>query len=796
MKIFFLPLVYVSFTTLTTMAQDIQEKISTGLLQNQWEAKWITYPFAEGTSYGVYHARKKFVINSIPESFIIHITADNRYRLFVNEQPVCFGPARGDIWHWRFETVDIRPYLKEGENLLAVLFYNFGDYRPLAQHSYKTAFIIQGNSEKEFIINTGLNNQWKTFKNPAYQPIKIDWRMVNGFFAAGPADSINTRLYPWDWEKPGYDDSNWLPAGNIGYNGSGIPHGYHRFSGNSAWKLIPSNIPFMIERQERMLEIERSDIDKSIKIIDGTGGITIPPQTNTSILIDQTYLTKGYPHFLFSGGKNASVRIKYAEALINENGQKGNRNVVENKNLFGYYDIIIADGGKERKFSPLWLRTFRYINLEINTDMEPLVIHDFYNIYTGYPFEKNAWIKTDDQSLENIFNIGWRTLEMCADEIYWDCPYYEQLQYAGDTRTQTFISQYVSGDDRLFKNAIELFDHSRLSDGITFSRYPSYIPQVTPAYSLIWINMIYDYLMLGKDPDFTGKFLNGIEAVVQFYQNYIDSTGMVKHVPYTNHIESKSAFPWTENLEYLAQHNLLLTYTLQNAAKVFEFNAQPEKAKEYITLAEQINKATKQLCFDSKKGLFADTPEKKIYTQHVNVLAILSGALGTNGQKELMIKILNDDSLLPSYLFFKFYVFQALKKSGLGDLYLDQIDHWKNLLNYGFTTWPEFQVESRSDCHAWSAHPTYDLLATVCGIESDAPGFEKVHIEPHLGYLEFIEAEMPHPSGKIYINFQKTDEKGIKGRIILPDKVTGIFKWKNRSIVLIGGEQSFELPGH
>ncbi|WP_372490084.1 hypothetical protein [Chitinophaga sedimenti] len=30
--------------------------------------------------------------------------------------------------------------------------------------------------------------------------------------------------------------------------------------------------------------------------------------------------------------------------------------------------------------------------------------------------------------------MGWRTSRLCAYETYMDCPYYEQLQYIGDTR--------------------------------------------------------------------------------------------------------------------------------------------------------------------------------------------------------------------------------------------------------------------------------------------------------------------------------------------------------------------------
>ena len=73
-----------------------------------------------------------------------------------------------------------------------------------------------------------------------------------------------------------------------------------------------------------------------------------------------------------------------------------------------------------------------------------------------------------------------------------DCPFFEQMQYVGDTRVQGLISLYMSGDDRLLRNAIKQFDDSRISDGLTYSRYPSNVPQFIPPFSLLWINIVHD----------------------------------------------------------------------------------------------------------------------------------------------------------------------------------------------------------------------------------------------------------------------------------------------------------------
>ena len=188
--------------------------------------------------------------------------------------------------------------------------------------------------------------------------------------------------------------------------------------------------------------------------------------------MDQSFNTIGYPEILVSGGKGSSVKLTYAEALFDKNHQKGNRNEIEGKEIEGNYDLFQPDGGAKRLFRPLWFKTYRYLQLDIVTKEEPLVIEDLYGMYTGYPFKEKATFTSNDQSLQDIWKVGWRTARLCAWETYFDCPYYEQLQYVADTRIQALISLYVTGDDRLMRKAILNFGNSRIPEGLTMSRYP------------------------------------------------------------------------------------------------------------------------------------------------------------------------------------------------------------------------------------------------------------------------------------------------------------------------------------
>ena len=105
---------------------------------------------------------------------------------------------------------------------------------------------------------------------------------------------------------------------------------------------------------------------------------------------------------------------------------------------------------------------------------------------------------------------------------------------------------------------------------------------------------------------------------------------------------------------------------------------------------------------------------------------------------------------------------QNWEKRSLDDGYLDWLDIWRKNIELGLTTWGEetFEVErTRSDCHAWGGSPNIEFFRIVLGIESDAPYFEKVKIEPHLGSMKEISGEIPHPKGNISIRYQMQGDK-------------------------------------
>ena len=770
-------------------------------LKHTWKAKWITHPTESTLDYGVFLFRRTITLKEKPEQYLIYVSADNRYRLFVNGHRVSYGPARGYLLHWRYETVDIAEYLNEGENIIAAEVVNFGEYRHGEQHTNQTAFILQSDSTNKVIINTG-DPYWRVTKNKAYSFIPITSETVGGYYAAGPCDEIDGSKHPWGWKNLSFDDSKWsIPKAARTEAAVG-----RDFLFGSAWFLVPRKIPPMEEKVVRLPAIIRKEgIQADDGFLSGSKELLIPPDTKASLLLDQTWLTIGYPELITSGGNGSKIKLTYSEALFetvdednlstsdhfNATLRKGNRNEFDGKHIMGYHDMIYPDGGNKRLYTTLWYRTYRFIKMDIETADEPLVLNDFYGIFWAYPFEENGSFESDNPLLSDIWDVAWRTQRLNSTETFADCPYYEQLQYIGDTRIQALITYCVSGDDRLARNAIEQFDHSRIPEGLTLSRYPSYIYQVIPTYSLMWIAMIHDYYMFRDDMDFVAQFQPGMISVLEWFEKRIDKNGLLGNLEWWNFTdwapEYPNGVPPGAEFGHSASISLQYVYALKYAAEIFASLDNDRLAGKYKRMAGEMIEAVNQHCFDESGGMFAETPEKKIFSQHTNIFAVLTDAIPAEQQLDLMNKIIEEEDLIQCTVHFRFYLFRALQKTGMADAYLDHIEPWKIMLDLGLTTFAEREFDMRSDCHAWSASPCFDFIHTVAGIQPAEPGYKSVLIEPKFGKLEFIKATLPHPKGDIIVDLARKGTTGITGHIELPDDLTGTFIWGENQLNLKGG---------
>ena len=803
-------------------AQDVR------IFDNAPAARWIAPAGIPGDSFTVFHARKTFALSAVPRStpFIVHVSADNRYRLYVNGTQVASGPQRSDVNHWRYETLDLAPHLRSGRNVIAAVVWNWGAARPVAQHSHRTGFLMQGNSPAEAAhVNTGIG--WRLYLDSAYAPIVITTASMGNYYAAAPGDSIDGSRYPWGWEQPNYEDRAWrevVVASNApppaaaplaafaGAAGGAIvgrakrramqPGEYGEMSG---WQLEPRSIPAMEERVQRLARVRRASGGGATTdgaFLRGSGDLVIPPHTQASLLLDQSHTTNAYPVIQTSGGNGSSIRLTYAEALVDSLGRKGHRDSIADRALRGVRDVILPGGGVRRRFQTLYWRSFRYVQLDVTTVGDPLRIHDLHGIFTAYPFAERARFESDAPWLADVWRMAWNGARIGAFETYMDTPYWEQLQYVGDTRIQGLISLYVAGDDRLLRQAIEHFDLSRLPEGLTGSRYPSALPQIIPPFALIHVAMVHDFFMHrgggGRDDAFVRARLAGIRGILDWYARHIDSTGLLGPMPHWNYVDWTD--PWPRGVPPGADHGhsatiaLLYAYALRRAAELEDAVGGRGTAAEYSARADAMIEAVRARVWDRSRGLFRDALDTSAYSQQTNVLAILTDAAGgASEQRALMQRVLSDTSLTRASYYFGFYVLEALRKAGLAEQYVEQLAPWKGMLALGLTSTPENPEPTRSDTHAWAAHPMYGLLATVLGVRPSSPGFRSVSIAPALGPLRRAAGRIPHPAGDIEVRLQREEAAGLTAQIVLPPGLTGLFEWRGERRALREGAQTLRF---
>jgi hypothetical protein len=396
-----------------------------------------------------------------------------------------------------------------------------------------------------------------------------------------------------------------------------------------------------------------------------------------------------------------------------------------------------------------------------------------------------------------MWEMNWRGARLCAWETYFDTPYYEQLQYVGDTRIQALISLYMSGDDRLVREAIRQFDLSRIPEGITASRYPSDLGQYIPTFSLIWVAMVHDYFVHRDDPDFVRGMLPGVRSVIGWFEARVGETGLLGGIPWWPYVDWVPTWPMGVPPGGKDGHSTLITlqylYALERAALLEDALGLADEAARNRRRAQAAREAVRSRAWDAGKGLFRDTPGANLYSQQTNVMAVLVDALAAAEQRAVMERVLSDETLVQATYYFGFYLFEALAKAGLAEQYVERLAPWKRMLAMGLTTTPENPEPTRSDSHAWSAHPNYGLLATVVGVRPDAAGWRSVRIAPALGPLQHASGRIPHPRGEIVVALTRSGASGLRAEVTLPAGVTGRFVWQRKEASLREGRQVLEF---
>jgi alpha-L-rhamnosidase len=366
--------------------------------------------------------------------------------------------------------------------------------------------------------------------------------------------------------------------------------------------------------------------------------------------------------------------------------------------------------------------------------------------------------------------------------------------YVGDTRLEVLTTYAWTPDDRLPRKAISLFDASRKQPGFTQSRYPTRVQQTISPFSAWWVGMVYDFSMWRDDAAFVRDMLPGVRAVLDTFQRFKTAEGLIHGPPGWNFMDWVPAWRFGMPPDGMngvsAPLNLQLAWIYKQAAQLEESFGSTEVASLQRRRGTELSTAATTAFWDDARGMFADDLAHKHYSEHAQSLALLGDLVEGERAARVERALLSAEDLARTTIYFTHYLFETYAKIGRIDRLFDRLPLWFDHKANGLRTTIEMPEPSRSDCHAWGAHPIYHYFASVLGFRPAAPGFARVTVFPQLGPLKWARGAMPHPRGEIRLDLKQTEPGRFTGTIELPVGVSGELRAGN-AIALKPGINQF-----
>ena len=417
-----------------------------------------------------------------------HVSADERFVLLLDGKVVARGPDRGTPEMWFVQSYETLP--EAGEHVFEAVCWRMQPQQsPNAQLSIRDGFLFKAEGAFDKELTTGAAG-WKV---AALQGTKMTRDAYPMGSVGAQCEVSGTGIVG---ECP--PDCEYVAARVVR---SAIPPDESVTTGSSrrpAWMLYPSELPAQMERPCRPGAFKAADdqafatngvwnkaarayghagwyrasaaahpaVAEANALLAGKGKVVVQPHTKRRILWDLGDYWCAYPELSTSGGRGAKIAWGWAESLytgdcfdwhtLASEERKGatNRAKWEDKYFYGFKDVFCPDGRLQATFTTPWWRCGRWCQIEIETADEPLTLEDVRLVETRYPLSEEGRFACDDPAIADVERLCRRGLEMCMHEMYFDCPYYEQQMYGGDTRLQMLIASRCSSPPRFPPTAV------------------------------------------------------------------------------------------------------------------------------------------------------------------------------------------------------------------------------------------------------------------------------------------------------------------------------------------------------
>jgi len=598
----------------------------------------------------------------------------------------------------------------------------------------------------------------------------------------GIQEKVDGTLEPSNWLEHDFDDSSWSAP---------VVEQQEHFSTIARPALAPRTIPQMT-REDVSLQSVVASSNPAINWASFIAGesVEIPARTEASVDLEAGELMTAFISVLIEAGQGARLEITAAESYEQEPldapwiRRKDDRTDSLRGDFYSDADIyLVAGTGTTSRFevySPYWFRTFRYLRLRITTGDQPMRLNGLKLQRTHYPLDITGAFRSSSTRDGKLWEVSVRTALNCMHETFEDCPFYEQLQYAMDTRSQALFSLHLSSDDRLIRRAIDDFAGSGDPNGLTESRAPSIQEQYIPAFSLYWIQMVRDHLFYVGDHDFTKGFIGRIDAVLGYFDAQLNDQGFVTSeenddrvwhfLDWTDKWREARGVPQLSARRANTVTTFMYVSALRAASAIAQYCQRPGLASEYSSRAARLSaQMSSGPAWDSCSGLFRDTDEGIPQSMHAQVWAVLSETVTGTAAKDLLTRAKTNSQLAACSYAAALDQFDAFQAAGCPELV--DWDPWELMLEQNLTTWAEDTVSLRSDCHAWGSVPLQHFPRYVLGVSPVDPGFLTTRINPSPSELAWAEGTVPTPHGPLSVYWKRTEEGDREFRLVVPSHI-------------------------
>lgn len=695
----------------------------------EWKAKWICKehtPFRSNTWFAF---RKTAQLGVIPSSVKAKIAADSKYWLWINGSMVVYdgglkrGPAPGDGY---YDTVEIAPYLKEGENVISVLVWFLGQGGFSHISSGLAALLFQAEGEGVEILS---DESWEC--NQAYS------------YQTSHSDAPNYRLC----------------EENIRYDAEAYPEDW--FLGQNPKKLgssmelpcTPGEAPLgrLVCRPIPLWKVSGLKDYSSVSRNGDTLVCTLPCNLHA------------HPWIRLNAEKGKILRF-----------HTDHRKVTGNMCQEGEY--VTRDGIQEYESLP-WMNGEKvYYHIPEGVEVLEVKYRE-----SSYNTSISGSFHCDNDVLNTYWTKAARTLMVCMRDTWYDCPDRERAQWWGDEVNELGEAFYALSPSSalLAAKGIRELAAWHKGDGSMFAPCPASnwsreLPMQILA-SVGWYGW-YTYGFYSGDFSF-------VEDVYEPLHRYLHETWKVDEngLP----IYRKGGWDWPDAGDNNDRWAILPPwyYLALKAEREFalmlgkEEDAKKDKAM-MQKLAENYNRQFWN-GYEYRSANYEGPTDDR-----ANALAVVSGIAGEE-KYPAIIKTLSEQAHASSYMFK--YILEALHLMGRDDMMLERMERfYPSLMKDECSTLYEAWNHQGTSNHAWSGSGIIIMGGTMAGIKPLESGFRRFEVNPNMGSLKEIDCSLETVYGKISVSLRSKGSNGIKATICVPEGTECRVVLRNNTEALLG----------